>query len=66
MQLLRCPFICLESIVFLEPTHPKTAAPEGEREKREGGRGGRDKGVVDWEHIHASPVKVLEKSKHHI
>lgn len=64
MQLLRCPFICLKSIVHLEPIHPKTAAPEGEREKK--GVGGRDKGVVDWKHIHASTVKVLEKSKHHI
>lgn len=41
--------------------------PQRVREKkREGGGGGRDKGVVDWEHIHATPVKVLEKSNHHI
>lgn len=54
--------------MYLEPTHPKTAAPEGksEKKKRVGGRGGRDKGIVEWEHIHASLVKVLEKSNHHI
>lgn len=39
MQLLRCPLICLESVVYLEPTHPKTAAPEGESEKKGGGTG---------------------------
>lgn len=55
------------SIVYLEPTHLKTAAPEAESKKKtEGGRGGGDKGAVNWEHIHASLVKVLEKSKHHI